>query len=220
MWPSRLLAALLVCVTLPAAAQYVLPNEPKTGEEKAFYSAVARAIFALVPAERGKFGLTLDERQPPTFYGRELNTIEPLPCERIAAFGMLGFATELGHISAAVCADGARARELSRRAKAHLVAMARQFGASEADLRKAGWTFAQEALPGGADYYYFPVLLISHGVVGPLTGVLHERRSGKALVVQMEVRRMCEFGEFKGAPFCADAAGVLKRMVLGLRGVL
>jgi hypothetical protein len=99
--------------------------------------------------------------------------------------------------------------------------MAKQFGKSEAELRSAGWSFTRETLAGGADYYYFPVFLISHGVVGPVTGVLHERKTGKALVVQVELRRMCEqFQEFKAALFCTDLAGAVKRLALDLRGVL
>ena len=60
-----------------------------------------------MPPERGRFGLTFDEREPPIFYGREPNTTEPLPCEKIAAFGMLGYGNELGHLTASVCANGA-----------------------------------------------------------------------------------------------------------------
>lgn len=213
----RRLLALAVLVAAPAAAQYVPPNAPRTDEEKAFYSALAKSIFSLVPAERGRFGLTLDERQPPTFYGREPNTIEALPCEKIAAFGFLGFANELGHISASVCANGAKARELSLRAKSSWAALAK--GVNDAEARKIGWYYAQETLPDGADYFYFPVLLVSHGVVGPVTGVLHDRKGGRAIVVQAEVRKMCEFKEFEAAPFCADLGGAVKRIVTGLRGV-
>lgn len=213
----RLLAAAVVVAALPAAAQYVPPNAPRTDEEKAFYSAFAKSIFSLVPAERGKFGLTLDDRQPPTFYGREPNTIEALPCEKIAAFGFLGFANELGHISASVCANGAKARELSLRAKSSFAALTK--GANDPEARKIGWYYAQETLPDGAEYFYFPVLLISHGIVGPVTGVLHDRKGGRAIVVQAEVRKMCEFKEFELAPFCADLGGAVKRIVTDLRRV-
>jgi hypothetical protein len=216
-------AALALLAAIPALAQYEPPNAPKTDDAKAFYSAVARSIFALVPAEREKFGLTLDERRPPSFYGRAPNTLEALPCERIAAFGMLGFATELGHLSAAVCANGARARELSLRSKSRFGEMMKQFGTDEAQLRKAGWYYAEENLADDAEYYYFPVLLISHGVLGPVTGVLYEKKRGKALVVQAEVRRMCGEGfarDFKDAPFCRDLGEAVKRIVLDLRGLL
>ena len=201
----RIAGLLLALAALPAGAQYVPPNAPKTDEDKAFYSAVARSIFAVIPGERGKFGLTLDDRHPPTFCGHEANTIE------------------LGHLGASVCSNGAKARELSLRAKSHLAALARQSGAKEEDLRKAGWTFTQETLPDGAEYFYFPVLIVSHGVVGPVTGVLHDRKTGRALVVQTEVRQMCGENfkdEFKAAPFCTDLAGSVKRVVLALRSLL
>jgi hypothetical protein len=223
MLSHRLLAWLALFAALPAFAQYGLPDEPKTEEEKAFYSVVVKSIFAVMPGEREKFGLTYAERHPPTFPGRELNSLEQVACEKIAAFGFLGFGTELGHLSAAVCSNGASVRTLSMRARANLSGLAKRLGGTEADFRKAGWYYEQQALADGAEFYYFPVLLVSHGILGPLTAVLYEKKSGKAVVVQIEVRQMCGenfLRDFKDAPFCTDMPATLKRLVLSLRGTL
>ena len=217
------LAALLLGVALPAAAQYQHPDAPKTDEEKAFYSAAAKAIFQVMPAEKERFALTLAQRHPPTFPGREPNTLEQVPCEKTASFGMLGYATELGHITAAACNDGAKVRTLSLRARASLASLLKQLGMTEADARKAGWYYSQETLPDGAEFFYYPVLLIGHGIVGPVNAVLFDKKTGKALVVQMEARQMC--GEhfirhFRDSPFCTDRRAALRRIVEGLRTAL
>ena len=73
----------------------------------------------------------------------------------------------------------------------------------------------------GAEFYYFPVLVIGHGVLGPLSGVLYDKKTGSAVVVQIEASHMCgeQFvREFKDAPFCTDMRAALKRIALALRG--
>jgi hypothetical protein len=211
----RVLAVLLALPALAAAQDF-----PQTAEEKQFYAAVGRAVYAMVPFEKGRFALGFGDRTQPAFPGSTTNSLEQVPCEKLAMLNIHGFATQLGQLGVAVCNDGARVRALSRRSRASLAALLKQLGVDEADARRVGWYYAEDKLAGGAEFYYFPVLLIGHGVLGPLTGALYESTTRRAIVVQLDVHQMCgeQFGQdFKDAPFCADARAALARLTQALR---
>ena len=75
-------------------------------------------------------------------------------------------------------------------------------------------------VPDGAEFFYFPVLLIGHGVLGPVTGVIYDKKTGSAAVVQAELLQMCgeQFGkDFQDSAFCTDPRGALKRVAQAIR---
>src|SRR5712692_8179457 len=114
---------LLFAVFIPlVAAQPTFqdPRMPQTPEERPFYSAVSRAIYQVMPQEKERFTLTLADRANPIFPGEGTNSFEPVPCERLAAFRYIGYANDLGGITAARCKSGARVRELSAKARDRL----------------------------------------------------------------------------------------------------
>ena len=88
-------------------------------------------------------------------------------------------------------------------------------GTNEPERHKVGWYYAHETLAEGIEYFSYPVLLIGHGVLGPVTGVLYDKKTGKALVVQADVHQMCGEGfrdRFADAPFCSDLGAAVKRI--------
>jgi hypothetical protein len=215
------IAAVLVCAV--SAAQSQLPNMPQTPEEKQFYSVVSRAVTQVMPLEKGRFALTLGDRGNPSFPGEGRNNFEQVPCERLAAFGFLGYATELGKLTAAACKNGARVRELSAKARARLPLMMAGLPIKDEDARKLGWYYAQETLSDGAEFYYFPLIAVGHGVLGIYSGVLYDKKTGGAVVIQAEAGQMCgeHFAkEFKDALFCTDMRGSLKRLAQSIRAAL
>jgi hypothetical protein len=217
------LGAALVCAVAAAQSQPQLPNMPQTPEEHKFYAAVSRAVTQVMPLEKGRFVLTLGDRANPSFPGEERNNFEQVPCERLAAFGFLGYATELGKLTAAACKNGARVRELSANARARVPLMMAGLPIKEDDARKLGWYYAQETLGDGAEFHYFPLIAVGHGVLGAYSGVLYDKKTGGAVVIQAEARQMCGehfVKEFKDAPFCTDMRGTLKRLAQSIRAAL
>jgi hypothetical protein len=41
-------------------------------------------------------------------------------------------------------------------------------------------------LGDGPEFHYFPVIAVGHGVLGAYSGVLHDTKTGRAVVVQAE----------------------------------
>jgi hypothetical protein len=216
---------LLSCTAfLPAAAAQAQPNDPRmpqTPEERKFYSVVSLAIYQVMPQEKERFTLTLADRTNPIF-SAGANGFEQVPCEKLAAFHFIGHGNELGGITAAVCKNGSRVRELSVRSRASVAADVKTLGASDEDARKIGWYYAVEALGDGSEFYYFPVFAFGHGVLSAYTGALYHRKSGMAVVVQASPYPMCEHLRqyYDASPFCADIRQTLKRVARTLQGAM
>lgn len=219
-------AAILLCAaTVPATVaqpQVHDPRMPQTQEERQFYAAVSRAIYQVIPQEREQFTLGLADRANPVLPGEGMNSFEQVPCEKLAAFQVFGYGNQLGQITAAVCKNGARVRELSLKSRASLAAKLKGLSVNEDNAREIGWYYVQETLSDGSDFYYFPVLAIGHGVLTAYTGALYDKRTGMAVVVQAAPYPMCEhFREhYKESPMCTDIRGTLKRVAQTVQGAM
>jgi len=215
---AGLLAGFILWTAVPALAQ--IPGMPQTPEERRFYARVQRAIYQVTPEQQGRFGLGLADRTDPVFNAAG-DGIEQVPCEQVANFSIIGFANELGQIGGSVCRNGARVREMAMRARDALAATLKNVPRlSEEEARKGGWYYSQETLADGAEFFYFPVLLIGHGVLGPVTGVIYDKKTGSAVVVQAGLLQMCgeQFGkDFQDSAFCTDPRGALKRVAQAIR---
>jgi hypothetical protein len=221
--PLRLAALLLLAATVPAVVaqpQVQDPRMPQTQEERQFHAAVSRAIYQIVPQERERFTLGLADRANPVLPGEGTNDPEPVPCEKLAAFQVLGYGNALGHITAATCKNGARVRELSAGSRTSLTAKLKDLSINEDQARRIGWYYVQETQSDGSDYYYFPVLALGHGVLAVLTGALYDKKTGIAVVVQAVPYPMCEaFRErYKESPMCTDMLETLRRIAQTLQG--
>ncbi|HYM26115.1 MAG TPA: hypothetical protein VEU08_23015, partial [Vicinamibacterales bacterium] len=124
-------------------------------------------------------------------------------------------------IGGSVCRNGARVREMATRARGGLAATLKNLPASsDEQRRKAGWYYSQETLADGTEFFYFPVLVISHGVVGPFTAAIYDTKTGTAVVVQAALLQMCgeQFGkDFHDSAFCSDPRSALKRVAQAIR---
>lgn len=221
---TRSAAALLLWTTCasPVAAQPALqdPRLPQTPEERQFHSAVSRAIYQVMPREPERFVLALADRANPVFPGEAAGHFEQVRCEKLAAFAFLGYANQLGSIAATHCMDASRVRELAAKSRARLAATLKALSVSDEDARKAGWYYAAETLGDGSEFFYFPVLAVGHGVLGAFTGVLLDRNSGAAAVIQAMPYPMCEGfrRHYESSPFCADMRQALRRIAQTLQG--
>ena len=217
---SGLLTGFILWAALTAPALAQLPGMPQTPEERRFYALVQRAIYQVTPQQQGRFQLGLADRTAPVFNAAG-DGIEQVQCEQVANFSIIGFANELGQIGGSVCKNGARVREMAMRASDGLTATLKNLPPlSDEQARKAGLYYSQETLADGAEFFYFPVLLIGHGVLGPVTGVIYDKKTGSAAVVQAALLQMCgeQFGkDFDDSAFCTDPRGALKRVAQAIR---
>ncbi len=195
---------------------------PQTLEERQFYATVSRAIYEVMPQERERFTLALGDRTNPIFPGEAANNFEQMPCEKLAAFQFIGYGNQLGGITAALCKNGARVRELSANSRARVAAMLKTFPVNDADARKIGWYYSLETLSDGSEFYYFPVLAVGHGVLSAYTGALYDKKSGMAAVVQATPYPMCEHFRkyYDGSPFCTDIRQTLMRVARTILGAM
>jgi hypothetical protein len=214
------LTAVILSTVLLAPALAQLPGMPQTPEERRFSALVEGAIYQVTPQQQGRFRLAPADRSAPVFNAAG-DGVEQVPCEQVANFSIIGFANELGQIGGSVCKDGARLRELAMRARAGLAAALKNLPASiDAQARKAGLYYSHETLADGAEFFYFPVLLIGHGVLGPVTGVIYDQKTRSAAVVQATLLQMCgeQFGkDFQDSAFCADPRAAVRRIVQAIR---
>ena len=129
-----------------------------------------------------------------------------------AAFKILAQANDAGTLVVSACPEHAtRLRTLA-------VAGARRFDTTLAEitkgapgiprdrLRAIGWYSERASMPGGGELYYFPVLLVGHGVIAIPTVVLF--KDAQAVVAQSEATQLCGEGG-NPLPLCADAKGTL-----------
>jgi hypothetical protein len=216
----RMVLLCAACVP-PVAAQPTFqdPRMPQTQEERQFYSAVSRAIYQVMPQEKERFTLTLGDRANPVFPGEGTNSFEQVPCEELAAFRYIGYANDLGGITAALCKNGSRVRELSAKSRARVAAMLKTLPVKEEDARKAGLYYSVETLSDGSEFHYFPVLAFGHGVLSAYTGAVYDKKSGMAVVVQATPYPMCEsfLRDFEKSPFCTDIRQMLMRVARALQ---
>ena len=57
-------------------------------------------------------------------------------------------------------------------------------------------------------------------MLGPVTGVIYDKKTGSAAVVQAALLQMCDeqFGkDFQDSAFCTDPRGALKRVAQAMR---
>lgn len=153
----------------------------------------------------------------PTFYSDALNRPEEVACEREAGFGLVAMANEGGALLVAVCEASAAAvgrhGEAGRKALADALAALRGSGATidDAAIEKAQWNYQRVDAADGREHR-FPVLIIGHGVVGPQTLVFLPKGQRRAVVVQADVRRVCEMEAAASSPLCADLRGAMAKL--------
>lgn len=171
-----------------------------------FSVAAGREIWQVARFNPPEFGLMLAEETPFAFYG------EAVKCERSAGFGFIAQANHAGGVLVGVCAAQAqRVRALALKAQPALGALLAQLAPIEpAALHKAGWTYVKNTGADGAEEYFFSVLVVGHGILGPQTVVRVPRGARRAIVVQADTSHLCEnFRLSNPTPLCTNTRQAL-----------
>jgi hypothetical protein len=185
-----------------------MPPDPK------FASVVANEINAVAEFTPPDFTLSFREDESQlAFYGKELNQLDGVRCERQAAFEFVALANLVGHIQVGICASEAkRVRALAVMAPRSLEALLAKFPAMDAEQRrKSGWTATRFERPNRTEEHAFPVMVIGHGVLVAQTVVIVAVGGRQAVVVQADTHNLCEqgYGLKEKTALCRDTRQAL-----------
>ena len=204
---ARILLA-LVAIAGMAAAQVPV------AADTSFAAVVAGEIHAVVSFTPPDF--TFAERPEEAqfaFYGKELNALEGVRCERQAGFEFVAQANLAGGILVGICTSEAkRVRALATTAPVALDRLLAQLPQIDAKARtQSGLTFNRQVAAHRTQEYAFPVMALGHGVLVVQTVVLVTDGARQAIVVQADTHKLCEdYGGLKGkTPLCRDTRRAL-----------
>jgi hypothetical protein len=204
--------SLQACAASPdqtAKSQYEDPRLPKTKEERDFMAMTTRAIYRLVPQDEEKFNLSLAARRNPVFpildrSGNEVSHTEAV-CERLAAYNVLGYANYQGSISIAVCENGLRVRELATQARSATAAVLKALSGKAPESINY---YSRSTLEDGSEFFRLGN-----------TGVLFNKSTERAVVVEISTSPMCDYGDqgsYKDSPLCRDLEGTFRSLAIAI----
>ena len=206
--------------TVVAGAQPADNASPRPGsmDDHGFPATVAREIYRIIPGNNTSFVLVEGEASNPVFPGKEINEYEQVECEKTSGYKMRGFANTQGEIGVAVCADGQRVQDIAMQMPHRLETLFKDSKGPREDLRTLGWYYASAKLDERHVFHYFPVIFIGHGVLTAYTGVVFDKITKRAVVVQISPYPMCESMRslYKEAPLCTDRERTLEKMAGGI----
>jgi len=182
-----------------------------------FETAVAIEIDDVIFLDPPRFYLGRSEETSFAVYGKGINQFEEVKCERAVSFKIFANAGEAGGISAGVCTQEAKhLHELAASANQSLDMLLDQLikGGMKLDkgqLSKFGWVFERKTGPDRSEVYYFPVIMIGHGILPAPTVVLVSKNSNRAVIVQANVMNLCDEGRMmqNQTPLCIDTKGAI-----------
>jgi hypothetical protein len=215
--PARVLLA-LAAVAGTAAAQVQVPHRTP---DPSFVALAAGEINAIAGFTPPHFTLAVRHEEAQfAFYGKELNSLEGVRCERQAAFEFVAQANLAGGILAGVCTSEAkRVRALATTAPVALDRLLAQLPTIDAKARaQSGLTFNRQVAANRTQEYAFPVMALGHGVLVVQTVVLVADGAHRAIVVQADTHKLCEnYGALKDkTALCRDTRGALTEIARGL----
>lgn len=207
---ARVLLA-LVAVAGTAAAQTPVQQIPPDPDFVALAAGEINAVVAFTPPD---FTLALRNQEAGfAFYGKEVNTLEGVRCERQAGFEFVAQANLTGGLQVGVCTSEAkRVRALATTAPVALDRLLAQLPQIDAKARaQLGLTFNRQVAANRTQEYAFPVMALGHGVLVAQTVVLVTDGARRAIVVQAETHKLCEnYGGLKDkTPLCRDTRRAL-----------
>jgi hypothetical protein len=207
---ARVLLA-LAAVAGAAAAQVPLQHNPPDPGFVALAAGEINAVAAFTPPD-----FTLAARHEEAqfaFYGKELNSLEGVRCERQAGFEFVAQANLTGSIQVGVCeSEAKRVRALATTAPVALDRLLAQLPTIDAKARaQSGLTFNRQVAANGTQAYAFPVMALGHGVLVVQTVVLVTDGARRAIVVQADTHKLCEnYGGLKDkTALCRDTRRAL-----------
>lgn len=205
--------ALVVVAALAGTAAAQVPPRPMA-PDTTFAAAAAGEIHAVVSFTPPDFTLAVHHQEAQfAFYGRELNALEGVRCERQAGFEFVAQANLAGSIQVGVCeSDAKRVRALATTAPVALDRLLAQLPPIDAKARaQSGLTFNRRVAANRTQEYAFPVMALGHGVLVVQTVVLVTDGARHAIVVQADTHKLCEdYGGLKDkTPLCRDTRRAL-----------
>ena len=189
--PARALLALVVLAGTAAAQTPMQQIAPDTN----FVALAAGEINAVVAFTPPDFTLAMRNQETQfAFYGKELNTLEGLRCERQAGFEFVAQANLAGSIQVGVCmSEAKRVRALATTAPLALDRLLAELPQIDAQQRlKAGLTVTRRSAANRTQEHAFPVIAVGHGFLVVHTAVLVTASGRHAIVVQADTHRLCD----------------------------
>jgi hypothetical protein len=189
--PARVLLALVV-VAGTAAAQTPMQKIPPDTNFAALAAGEINAVVAFTPPD---FTLAMRNQEAGfAFYGKEVNTLEGVRCERQAGFEFVAQANLAGSIQVGVCmSEAKRVRALATTAPLALDRLLAELPEIDAEKRaKLGWTVTRRTAANRTQEHAFPVVAIGHGFLVVHTVVLVPASGRQAIVVQADTHRLCD----------------------------
>lgn len=213
------LVKMLIAAGAKPSPQPVPRHKIDAGGE--FETTAATEIDDVIFLDPPRFYLVSPEGPPEevsfALYGKGLNQFEQVKCERSVAFSIVANAGIAGGISVGVCSrEAKRLRELAPTAKQGIDMLFDQLAkggmkTDQLELRKLGWIYEKKAGPNRSDIYYFPVIVIGHGILSAPTVVLVSEKGDQAIIVQADIMNLCGEGRNMRSqtPLCSDTKGAI-----------
>jgi hypothetical protein len=192
-----------VCATLLLNVVAIANTEgedrlsPPPAEEIRLARALATAIYQVVPEEKERFELRYARPESPVFLSESSNAFEKVHCERLAAVEIIN---QQGRIGVAKCKNGLHVRELAAKSGAMTVRKLKELDLKLDDTGKAPFEYARERLNDGSEYHYMTVFDAGHGFMLAFTGVLHDKKTNSAVIIQADLDKLCTDVEAQKIP--------------------
>jgi ankyrin repeat protein len=189
-------------------------------EQQDFADSIAIKIQKSLGEGIKDFSLSPGTDSNPVLPGDD-SSVEMVECEKRSIFTIYDYASEQGRIAVSVCNKNAqRARDLAIHASQTTSTALKDIGIpelSEVQIRKAGWYAVHKTLSDGADFYYFPMIFVGHGIFTTQTAVLYNKKSADAVVIQFSSYPMCESDAYKNAPACKNIDETLESLAVAVK---
>lgn len=218
--PSRFacgtLLAMLICSSSYAEADRRAAND----DVQRFEQYAAGAIYKVFPLDRQEFYLTVADssKRAFAFFNPTSDGLVAIKCGQAAHFRIVRHANEVADLSIGECGKERSSieeavRSAPTRLKQALGSLsANAPSATEEQLRRMGFFYEKRLLADGYEQHYFPVLIVSHGLIFLPTIVVVKGQA--TWVVQANTTNLCSQDEHH--PLCSDVAERLSRIAANL----
>lgn len=177
-------------------------------------------IRGIFPLTQGfQFSRTNDREASFLAYGEKLNEFVHFDCSPGAVFSILSRSGKQGGLSVGSCTrhrqDVLRAVKNASSGVSQTIEALKRVGNAagiETVQKRMGWQYESTTLADGSRLYYFPVLLVGHGLLSVSTAVLVTDEH--VIVIQAGSANLCHYDQ-NDPKFCTDAkSGLFQLMKL------
>ncbi|GBE07176.1 hypothetical protein BMS3Bbin11_01790 [bacterium BMS3Bbin11] len=168
-----------------------------------FKRIVVQNIYKAIPRDNDTFLLMQAGKNSPNIpviYSNNENTFKVIKCINSVYFKVGAFSNEMGSIGLAVCPYSVLGREKMKEMKdgfkKELSIMTTYKKPDMKELEEAGLIFMQKSLSDGSELFYFPLILISHGVIVAKTWVLYPPDNSYVFILQYSTDILCKSIEY------------------------